>query len=179
MSKMHNEQDMPLAMPAAAVLPEALTRRFLAAMQAASDECACGGEAERILRRLQPAPLTPAREKRLRTAMKGAAAPSSYSRVWRYVQRWGAAAAVFIIGVIGVASFASGQAEARSASGIACRSVVESRVGGSVQWHEGQTAVRHCEVLYEDSFVLDDGEDSTITVRVPNRTRVLVEDEVI
>ncbi len=163
-------------MPAPAALSPALSERLLAAMLEAAADPDSDDALEQRLRRLRPAPLGARYEQRLLLAIGRAS--GGKRRSGSYVRRWAAAAALFVACASGATLFFSGSAEAASA-GIASRSVVESKAGGAVQWQEGHTAVRHYEVLYEDSFVLDDGEESTITVRVPNRTQVLVEDEVI
>ncbi len=176
---------------ASALSPERTTR-FLAAMQAASDSISARegeDELELRLRRLRPASVAPARELTWLAQMQAPAARrpavparggASYRAGWAVFGRWSAAAAFFLLCTAG--SFlmvTGGSASATAESGLACRSVVESRAGDSVQWQEGQTALRTCHVLYEDSFVLDGDEDSTITVRVPVRTRVMIEEEII
>ncbi len=162
-------------LPPAPLRPE-LAERFLAAMQAAS---AAGGEdeLERRLRQLHPAPLGVEREQNWLAGMQRGSARPSYRAGWLY--RWSAAAALFLLCTAGSFLMLNGRAAASVPSGLACRSVVETRTSDSVQWQEGHTALRSCEVLYEDAFVLDGDEDSTITVRVPVRTQVVYEDEVI
>ncbi len=161
----------------AALRPE-LAERFLAAMQAASAEEG-GDELERRLRRLRPAPVGAAREQAWLQGMREADRRRSYRYGWYRLHRWGVAAVLFLMCTSGSVLMMNSSAMATVPSGLACRSLMESRAGDAVEWHEGQGALRSCEVLYEDSFILDGEEDSTITVRVPVRTQVMVEEEVI
>ncbi len=174
---MMNDEPHAASMPPAALRPE-LTERFLSAMQAAS-AAEAGDELERRLRRLRPAPVEAQREQAWLERMQVAAVRRSHGGAWSRLHRWGAAAALFVLCTSGSVLIMNGSAQATVPSGLACRSVMESRAGETVEWHEGQTALRACDVLYEDSFVLDGEEDSTITVRVPVRTQVMIEDEVI
>ncbi len=176
MTAMNEEPDTRAFSPAA-LRPE-LAARFLSAMQAASAEEA-GDELEHRLRRLQPAPVGAARQQAWLGGMQRAASRRSVQRGWVHLYRWSAAAALFVLCTSGGVLMMNSSAMATEPSGLACRSVMEAHKGGDVQWHDGQTALRSCEVLYEDSFVLDGDEGSTITVRVPVRTRVMIEEEVI
>ncbi len=176
MSKMSEEQVFSAMAPAA--LRSDLTGRFLSAMQHASAEEG-EDELELRLRRLRPAALGPVRSQEWLLSMQGALT-CRYSRgAWYSLRRWGAAAALFVLCSAGGLFMVNSSAWATVPSGLACRSVIDSRTGNAVHWQEGQTALRPCDVLYEDSFVLDGEENSTITVRVPVRTRVMIEEEVI
>ncbi len=162
-----------------AALPPGLADRLLSAMQGVVAEEASYAEEERQLRRLSPAPLDAPRETRLLGAMHAAAKRLLHSGV-SYVRRWAAAAAALVLLLGGGAALLlSNSAEADDSPGLASRSVIQAKVASSVQWRDSHTAVRHCDVTYEDAFVLDDGDNATITVRVPNRTTIVLEDEVI
>ena len=60
--------------------------------------------------------------------------------------------------------------------GLVSRNVIDARGTSRVEWRHGQAPVRHYEVVYEDAFVLD-ADDTTTVIRVPNRTDVEVEEE--
>ncbi len=178
MMTMNADPDTRACTPAP-LRPE-LAARFLSAMQAASAEEA-GDELERCLRRLRPASVGDRRSSAWLERMRGAAVcRSSRHGGWAQFSRWSTAAALFVLCASGgVLMLNSSALATEPTGGLACRSVMEARTGGEVMWHEGQTALRSCDVLYEDSFVLDGDEGSTITVRVPVRTRVMIEEEVI
>ncbi len=174
---MKSEEQTFASMAPAALRPE-LAERFLSAMQQAAGEEELAAGLEQRLRRLSPAPLGDKHTRRCLNAMQ--APPVSRYDAARYrLHRWGVAAVLFLLCSAGVFMVVNSSAMATVPAGLACRIVKESHAGETVQWGEGQTALRTCDVLYEDSFVLDGEEDSTITVRVPVRTRVLIEDEVI
>ncbi len=177
MSMMNDEPCISTTAPAA-LRPE-LTERFLFAMQQAAEEQG-GSELEGRLRRLRPAAIGMARQQSWACAMQAAAAPR-YSRrsVWSRFSRWSAAAALFILCTSGSLLVMNSSAQATVPAGLACRSLMETRAADEVQWQDGTRALRSCEVLYEDSFILDGEEGSTITVRVPVRTQLLLEEEVI
>ncbi len=178
MSMMKDELPDTFPSSPAALRPE-LEARFLSAMREASAE-ECGDELERRLRRLRPAPVTAARERAwLQKMQAGVRRRLPIIGSWGRLYRWSAAAALFVLCTSGSILMMNSSAMATVPAGLACRSLMESRTGDSVEWHEGQVALRSCDVLYEDSFILDGEEDSTITVRVPVRTQVLVEEEVI
>ncbi len=176
MSTQHDEPS-GFTIPPAPLRPE-LAERFLSAMQGAAAEQG-GDKLERHLRRLKPAPIGEGRQQVWFRAMSRGNNHRSYQTGWRSLYRWSAAAALFVLCTSGSFLMMNGSASATMVSGLACRSVLESRAGDAVQWQEGQPALRSCEVLYEDSFVLDGEEESTITVRVPVRTQVMIEEEVI
>ncbi len=177
MKKSNEEPDVTATTPAA-LRPE-LAARFLSAMRAAAEQEG-EGELERRLRRLSPAPLAEAHEAAWLAHMQRAAAPRRVSRrAWAVLYRWGSAAALVALCASGGFLMMNGSAAANEPAGLACRSLQEAHWGDTVQWSEGQGALRPCDVLYEDSFILDGDEGSTITVRVPVRTRVMVEEDVI
>ena len=60
--------------------------------------------------------------------------------------------------------------------GLMRRNVINSRGIDKVEWRRGEAPVRHYEVTYEDAFVLD-ADDTTTVIRVPNTTEVEVEEE--
>lgn len=159
-----------------AALPEALQRRLLAAMQQASDEEQECREVEQMLRRLRPAEL-PAR-------LVGQLGVSMYLEsqrrrhpLRRYMQRGGLAAAIAFFLVAGGVMLTPGSAVAENENqGLVSRNIIESRGENRVEWRRGDAPVRHYTVVYEDAFVLD-AEDTTTVIRVPNTTEVEVEED--
>ncbi len=176
MNEMNDEPRFP-AIPAAALRPE-LAGRFLSAMQAASAE-ERSDELERRLRRLTPAPVGEQRSRAWLAGMQGAASSRASRSAWRRLYRWGAAAALFALCTWGSVLMLNGGVWEDAPSSLVCRSVIDSCEDEAVQWQDGQLAFLPCDVLYEDSFILDGDDDCTITVRVPVRSRVMLEEEVI
>jgi hypothetical protein len=133
-------------------------------------------EVERLLRRLRPAAL-PAR-------LVGQLGVSMYLEAQRrrhplrqYLQRGGLAAAIVFFLVAGGVMLAPGSAVAEGENpGHVGRNIITSRGAARVEWRRGDAPVRHYTVLYEDSFVLD-AEDTTTVIRVPNTTDVEVEED--
>ncbi len=176
--KIFNDESCGSSLPPSPLRAD-LAERFLTAMQEASS-AEGEEELERRLRRLRPAPVYAARHQAWSEGMRKAAAYQRYRHSGRYrLHRWGAAAALFVLCASGGVLMMNNRASATVVSGLVCRNIVETHTGDAVQWQDGHTALRSCDVLYEDSFVLDGEEDSTITVRVPVRTQVMIEDEVI
>ena len=163
-----------------AALPAALRERVLRAMQEAGHEAREEHDLECTLARLQPAPLPAGMHARLHGQMQQARhstglRPYSSSVVWRKA----AAACVTLLGVFGLGATVQGMLGTGEAQGLARRSVLERTGGETVQWGEDGDPVREYEVMYEDSFVLPEEDDTTLVIRVPNRTIVSVKGEVI
>ncbi len=174
---MNTTDEQPLATMTPSALRPELAARFLAAMQhAAADDGV--EELEARLRRLSPAPLGQEHSRNWLAAMQ-AAPVVHHGSAWYRFSRWSAAAALFFLCSVAGLLMVNSRASATVPTSLAYRSVLDSHAAEAVQWHEGQTPLRSCEVLYEDSFVLDGEEGSTITVRVPVRTQVMIEEEVI
>ena len=164
----------PTAAPAP--LPAALQSRLLAAMQQASDEEQDCREVEQLLRRLRPAALPARLVGRLGVRMY-LAAQQRRNPLRRYLQRGGLAAAIVFFLVAGGVMLVPGSAVAEAENqGHVSRNVITSRGAERVEWRRGDAPVRHYTVLYEDAFVLDT-EDTTTVIRVPNTTDVEVEED--
>lgn len=160
-----------------AALPPELRNRLLAAMQQASDEEQECREMEQLLRRLKPAGM-PVR-------LAGQLGVQMYVESQQNKQRRGywwrggaAAAAALVLCATGVSLLMSGTAvaEADANQGLVSRNIIDARTNGRVEWRRGGAPVRHYEVIYEDAFVLDAEEGATV-IRVPNTTRVEVEED--
>lgn len=160
-----------------AALPPGLQSRLLAAMQQASDEEQECREMEQLLRRMKPAAM-PAR-------LAGQLGVQMYVEAQQNKQRRGywwrggaAAAAALVLCATGVSLLMPGMAvaEADANQGLVSRNIIDARTSGRVEWRRGEAPVRHYEVIYEDAFVLD-AEDGTTVIRVPNTTRVEVEED--
>lgn len=166
-----------------AALPAALRDRLLSAMNSAAEEERADRETEALLRRLSPAAvparlsarvgvrmcLTAVEERRGHTA-------ASYSRklMWH---RFAAAASVIFFCVAGTFTLVTGNAAADTTQGLMSRSVLEAQAE-SVQWQDG-APVRSYLVTYEDEFVMDADDDMKVMVRVPNRTEVQVDEDIL
>ncbi len=164
------------ATTAPAALPETLQKRLLAAMQQASDEEQECREVEQMLRRLRPAALPARLMGRLGVSMYLEAQRRRHP-LRRYLQRGGLAAAIVFFLVAGGVMLVPGSAVAEGENpGHVGRNIITSRGAERVEWRRGDAPVRHYTVLYEDSFVLDT-EDTTTVIRVPNTTDVEVEED--
>lgn len=172
-----SSDDTRLDSVTAAPLPEALHARLLAAMQNASaEEVAMRGTEER-LRRLSPAAMPLGMMGRLGMSMYVAAAahkgrPADY--------RWlhhSAAAALVCCAIAGFALYGNAAADPEP-QGLVTRGVLDSHENDTVIWNEDATPMRSYEVIYEDFFVMED-DDTTVTVRVPNTTRVTIPAEIL
>lgn len=159
-----------------AELPEALQKRLLAAMQQASDEEQECRETEQLLRRLRPAEM-PARLVGQLGVQMYVEARQSRSPRRRYWLQGSAAAAVLALFATGGMLMMPGSAVAENENqGLMSRNVIEAKDTRKVEWRRGEAPVRHYEVIYEDAFVLDAG-DTTTVIRVPNTTKVEVEED--
>lgn len=170
----------PITSTTPAPLPAALRGRLLRAMNEAEQETREELDVECVLGRLQSAPLPAALQKTCRTRIQQArlnAAVPAYSR--RSWWRMAAVACVAIMGVFGIGTTVHGMLGSAEAQGLARRNVLERTGGEQVQWGADGTPVRHYEVMYEDSFVLPGEDDTTLVIRVPNKTIVSVKGEVI
>lgn len=163
-----------------AALPAELQARLLGAMQlAAAEERECR-EMEQLLRRLRPADVPTRLAGKLGVQMYVEAQQSRGASLRRGYWRRGsaaAAAAVLLLMLGGGAFLVPGSAVAEDAEqGLVSRNVINSRSTDKVEWRRGEAPVRHYEVIYEDAFVLD-ADDTTTVIRVPNTTQVEVEEE--
>lgn len=172
-----NSPDFDTAGTTPVPLPPGLQSRLLTAMQLASDEeCECR-EMEQLLRRFKPAAM-PVR-------LAGQLGGQMYVEAQQNKQRRGywwrggtAAAAALMLCATGISLFMPGMAvaEADANQGLVSRNIIDARTNGRVEWRRGEAPVRHYEVIYEDAFVLD-AEDGTTVIRVPNTTQVEVEED--
>lgn len=167
----------------AAPLPASLKDRLRSAMGTAQAEARKDEEWEKWLEeRLTPAPLGYPLKVRLR---QRALSASRRSRPWGafYFPRWrmaGAAAASVLLLAGGwfFSDFFGGSGE-REAAAYTSRSVIESHGSNEVQWQDGLIPIHRYEVTYEDSFVLPGDDDTTLVIRVPNRTTISVKGDII
>lgn len=168
--------DIATTKPAA--MPAALQNRLLAAMQQAVDEEQDCREVEQMLRHLAPAPMPARLVGQLGVQMYVAAQQQKKPYARSSWKRGGvAAAAALVLCVTGGALLVPGRAEADSdTQGLVSRNIIDAQRTGRVDWRHGQPPVRHYEVIYEDAFVLD-ADDTTTVIRVPNKTEVEVEEE--
>ncbi|MDO4817861.1 MAG: hypothetical protein Q3986_05480 [Akkermansia sp.] len=162
----------------AARLPRALEGRLLAAMQAASAEGADLQRTEAQLRRLEPAPVPLGMLGRMGVAVYMAAARHRLRRV--VFGRWaGRTAAALILGCMVGGFFMLGTAVADSEQQAQVRRCLLDTHGNErINWDNPTLPTRSYEVIYEDSFVLDDG-DTTYTALVPATVTVTVPAEVL
>lgn len=162
-----------------AAMPAGLQERLLAAMQkAAGEEHECR-DVEQLLERFQPAPLSMRLTGRLSGAVYVAAQQSRQrSRGYMGWRRGAvAAAAALALFVAGGSLLLPGSAVAQGDNqGLVSRNVIDSRSSGKVEWRRGEAPVRHYQVIYEDSFVLE-SEGTTTVIRVPNTADVEVEED--
>ena len=164
------------ATTAPAALPATLQKRLLAAMQQASEEEQECREVEQMLRRLRPAALPSRLAGQLGVRMYLAAQQRRHS-LRQYLQRGGLAAAIVFFLVAGGVMLVPGSAVAENENqGLVSRNIIESRGADRVEWRRGDAPVRHYTVVYEDAFVLD-AEDTTTVIRVPNTPDVEVEED--
>ena len=170
--------DIDAAATKPAAMPAALQSRLLAAMQQAADEEHECREVEQLLHRLSPAPMPARLVGQLGVQMYVEAQQTTHrSRRRAYWGRGGAAAAALALCCTGLALLVPGNAVAESDNqGLVSRNVIDARGTGRVEWRHGEVPVRHYEVVYEDAFVLE-AEDTTTVIRVPNRTEVEVEED--
>lgn len=171
----------------ASVLPAAplsapLRARLLQAMRHAQEEGQEEEEFEHMLSgRLAPAP--PALPLRLRLAGRMKEASASFRRETRGARfRWkrvgAVAASVLLLAAGGALLFTESRREADVAA-YTSRSVIETQGSPTLQWQDGLIPVQSYEVTYEDSFVLPGDDDTTLVIRVPNRTTISVREDII
>lgn len=175
---MNTTPDLDTAAAVPAPLPETLQSRLLTAMfQAAGEEKECR-EMEQLLRRMSPSALPARLAGRLGVQMYVEALQKRRGGYRRYLLKGGAAAAAALVLMAGVVSLlVPGSAVAKNESqGLVSRNIIESRSTNKVEWRRGEAPVRHYQVIYEDAFVLD-SEDVTTVIRVPNTTQVEVEED--
>ncbi len=168
---------------APAALSAALRDRLLGAMQQAGAEERADRELELRLQRLAPAPLSARLSGRLGVQMclraveeRGRRKTAEYDRrlMWH---RFAAAASVMLLAVAAPVVLFTGNASADTVQVLASRSVLEKQAV-DVQW-QGGTAVRSYIVTYEDEFVMEADDDMKVMVRVPCRTEVTVDEDVL
>lgn len=161
-------------------MPDGLRRRMLGAMQQASNETHEDFEQECKLKRLYPASIPDKLKATCHRHMRQAQQASLHhpypTRIW---WRAAAVACVAIAGVCGIGSSVLSALGADDAQGLAHRSVLERTGGETVKWAANGVPMRQYEVMYEDSFVLAGEDDTTLVIRVPNRTTISVKGEVI
>ena len=164
-------------------MPSGLKTRLLEAMNAASAEETEIRKMEDKLRRLTPVPMPARLERNLNVSMCLQAAEDRRRPFYRrWSNRWGAAAAALALCAAGGGLFFSGNAVADTpARGLVSRNIIEARcLDNGVRWEADGVPTRSYEVVYEDAFVLESaGDEATIVVRVPNRTCVEIEEEVL
>ena len=171
--------DIETATTVPSALPAGLQKRLLEAMQQAADEEHECREVEQLLRRMQPAAMPARLVGQLGVQMYVASAQAS--RKYRF--SWGRGSAVAgiaaaLLAAVGLPLLLPGNAVAEGDNqGLVSRNVIDARGTGRVEWRHGETPVRRYEVLYEDSFMLDDEEGATMIIQVPCKTEVEVEEE--
>lgn len=163
-----------------APMSDALFNRLLTAMVQASDE-ADGEQEEKeiqemesVLRKLSPAPLPAHVAMKLGVQMQLA----QVMKRKNYWLRSGVAAAAALVlfaagGAISVSGNAVADGEKETLVG---RSIIDTRRAKEMIWKDEHSPVRKFEVIYEDSFMLED-EGTTTLIRVPNTAEVEVEEE--
>lgn len=172
------DDTIPTNMPAPAALSEALQQRLLNAMQTAQKEEQEFRDLEEKLKTLSPAPMSPFAEGRMGVRMYLAAGEYRKQRasVPSYFSRQVAAVAALALCCMG-GGFAlyNGSAVADTESqGMVSRNVLETKLTEELKWDSDSAPVRCYEVLYEDSFTLEADDDMSVSVRVPNRTQVMI-----
>lgn len=163
-----------------APLPAPLRNRMLCAMIAAEQDTREDLDVECTLARLQPAPLPELFQKRCHTRMQQTQR-STHLRPYTHHSWWRMAtvASIAIFGILGISITVHDTLGGAESQGLARRSVLERKGGDTVQWGEDGMPIRRYEVMYEDSFVLSGEDDTTLVIRVPNKTIVSVKGEVI
>jgi len=131
--------------------------------------------------RLAPAP--PALPLRLRLVgcLKEAASPFRRERAgtrFRWKRAGAVAASVLLLAAGGALLFSESRREGDVAA-YTSRSVIETQGSPTLQWQDGLIPVQRYEVTYEDSFVLPGDDDTTLVIRVPNRTTINVREDII
>lgn len=169
-------------------LTERQFSRFLGAMESAARESLAPTEEEQLeetLLTLQPAPLGIGCESRLAVAMQEAS--PRRRRLYGYgYGAWGglasacAACVALFLGIAWLAGSGNRSGALRDDSlGQVNRQVLESRED-SLRWDRASgTPYLTYNVLYQDSFYLDDDATGCVVISVPNRCRVEVPQEEI
>ncbi len=171
----------------ASVLPAApLSAPLRARLQQAMRHAQEGGQEEeefekKLSGQLAPAPLALPLRLRLAGRLKEATAPfrrESGSTRFRWKRAGAIAASVLLFAVGGALFFSESHREADVAA-YTSRSVIETQGSATLQWQDGLIPVQRYEVTYEDSFVLPGDDDTTLVIRVPNRTTISVREDII
>ena len=167
--------------------PAPVPSRLVASVQQAVDEEYSNLEMEQMLRRFRPASLPFRLVGRLGVAIEKAKNEEENPVVTRptgkdksllwYLSRGGVAAAIVAFVVAGGMMLGTGSAVAEDENqSLVSRNIIESRSADHVEWRRGDAPVRHYTVVYEDAFVMD-AEETTTVIRVPNTTKVEVEED--
>ncbi len=180
--------------------PAPVPPRLLAAMQQAADVERGRCEVTQLLSQFRPAPLSSRLEGRVGVAMmlETTGKTRTTGKTWmtavpaarmqmrttekdksisRYLTRGGLAAAIVASLVAGGMMLGTGSAVAENENqSLVSRNVIESRSSDHVEWRRGDAPVRHYTVVYEDAFVMD-AEETTTVIRVPNTSKVEVEED--
>ena len=180
MEKISTDIDAATTKPAA--MPAGLQSRLLAAMQQAADEEHECREVEQLLRRLKPAAMPARLVGQLGVQMYVEAQQQQVGVASRRYGWWrgGAVAgiAAALMAAVGIPLLVPGNAVAEAdGQGLVSRNVIDARGAGRVEWRHGAAPVRRYEVIYEDTFMLEDDGDTTTIIQVPNRTEVEIEEE--
>lgn len=175
-----SEQDTAQALSPSA-LPAALRERLLSSMQQAAEDCRGEAQLEQLLRqKFSPAPMPPRMEGRLGVQMYLQAVEEHRKWYSFLLHRTGAAAAALVICVGATLAFYGSHAMAGAeGQGQVSRSVLDTYGDEDIRWEQNGVPVRRCDVLYEDTFVMEDEGGMTIMVRVPNRRTITIEEEVL
>lgn len=176
-----NSTDIDAATTRPAAMPSALQARLLAAMQQAADEEHECREVEQLLRRLKPAAMPARLVGQLGVQMYVEAQQQAGAEARRYGWWRGAAVAgltAVLVAAVGVPLLVPENAVAEAdGQGLVSRNVIDARGAGRVEWRHGAAPVRRYEVIYEDTFMLEDEGDTTTIIQVPNKAEVEVEED--
>lgn len=163
-----------------APMPPDLHNRMRQAIQEAEISAKEDFEMECLLSQLQPAavpvPLLRACQTHMQQTRRITAHCPYTQRSW---WRTAAVACVVLVGILGPGSSLLGFLEKTEAQGLAHRSVLERTGGETIQWSADGAPMREYEVMYEDSFILSGEDDTTLVIRVPNKTTISVQGELI
>ncbi len=169
--------------------PAPVPSRLVASVQQAVDEEYSNLKMEQMLRQFRPASLPFRLVGRLGVAImqESEKAKNEKTEVTRptgkdksllwYLSRGGVAAAIVAFVAAGGMMLGTGSAVAEDENqSLVSRNIIESRSADHVEWRRGDAPVRHYTVVYEDAFVMD-AEETTTVIRVPNTTKVEVEED--
>ncbi len=171
----YNEQNMTSGVRPAPLNP-ALKARLLDAMQSAAADASEFCREEELLLRLRPAAMDPGLQDRMGLRMYLAATEIRRAHMYArpYWHKVTVAAVLVMSCCLGLGLTLRNDAVADTSQAITSRSVIETRRGDSIRWDADAVPLQSVEVTYEDTFVMDAGEDMKVMVTVPNRTQVTV-----